>query len=171
MNYHAHRIGGICSGLAFSIITMPETNAIPYVALMTTSALVGSLLPDIDEPNSFIGKKVKPISKIIKWTAGHRGLFHTFLICLISKHYWKHSPWIGYWILIAFVDGYDDCFRSSTILAIHKEKNIYSILEDKPWWMVGNSYFYIYIDLCHWMAISFDNNTIKFAKSNKMKRA
>ena len=81
INYHAHRISGICVGLSFSIATMPSENGLTYLAVITGSSLVGSLLPDIDEPQSYIGKKVKPISKAIKFTAGHRGLFHTLLMC------------------------------------------------------------------------------------------
>lgn len=83
MNYKAHSVGGICTGLAFSIATMPQENQFLYTAVITTSALVGSLLPDIDEPNSFVGKKVWLLSKLIKFTTGHRGIFHTLIITLI----------------------------------------------------------------------------------------
>lgn len=83
MNYKAHSVGGICTGLAFSIATMPQENQFLYTAVITTSALLGSLLPDVDEPNSFIGKKVWLLSKIIKFTTGHRGIFHTIIISFI----------------------------------------------------------------------------------------
>lgn len=83
MNYKAHSVGGVCSGLAFSIATMPQENQFLYVSAITASSLLGSLLPDIDEPNSFIGKKVWLLSKLIKFTTGHRGVFHTLAIVLI----------------------------------------------------------------------------------------
>ena len=83
INYHAHKIGGVCAGLTFAIATMPESNKITYISIITVSSLLGSLLPDIDEPRSYIGKKFKPVSRIIKATAGHRGLFHTLLICFL----------------------------------------------------------------------------------------
>lgn len=83
MNYKAHSMGGVCSGLAFSIATMPPENHFFYISVITVSSLFGSLLPDIDEPNSFIGKKVWLLSKLIKFTTGHRGIFHTLIITLI----------------------------------------------------------------------------------------
>lgn len=42
-------------------------------------ALIGSLLPDIDEPNSSIGKKTRGISDFINLMFGHRGITHSLL--------------------------------------------------------------------------------------------
>jgi len=51
--------------------------------------LLGSLLPDIDHPNSKLGKFVKPIG----WVVEHRGFFHSllflFLITLVSISFFK----------------------------------------------------------------------------------
>jgi inner membrane protein len=44
--------------------------------------MLGSLLPDIDHKNSYIGKKVKTASKAINKFAGHRKLFHAPLVYL-----------------------------------------------------------------------------------------
>ncbi|PZT49032.1 hypothetical protein B6S12_00085 [Helicobacter valdiviensis] len=38
----------------------------------------GAILPDIDEPNSLLGKKTFFISHILKILTGHRGLTHSF---------------------------------------------------------------------------------------------
>ncbi len=38
---------------------------------------LASLLPDIDHPNSIIGRKIKPISSIINFLFGHRKLLHS----------------------------------------------------------------------------------------------
>lgn len=85
MNHVSHKIGGLCVGLAASsIVNGPFTvEAIPFVGIVTLTSVIGSLLPDIDEPNSFIGQKIRPISLIIKATAGHRGAFHTPFLMLV----------------------------------------------------------------------------------------
>ena len=46
-------------------------------------ALFFSLLPDIDESRSKIGRKNKLISKTIGFIFGHRGIFHTIYIPLV----------------------------------------------------------------------------------------
>ncbi len=43
---------------------------------------IGSLLPDIDEPNSVIGQKTLFVSHFIKKFFGHRGITHSFLFPL-----------------------------------------------------------------------------------------
>ena len=42
-----------------------------------------SAIPDIDNYKSQIGKKIKPISFIIQFIFGHRGIFHSIFITLI----------------------------------------------------------------------------------------
>jgi inner membrane protein len=80
MNYKTHINGGILVGLYVSI-QMQNKPLIPTGILMG-GALVGSLLPDIDHRNSYIGKKVKTASKAINKLAGHRKLFHAPLAYL-----------------------------------------------------------------------------------------
>ncbi|PPB72709.1 metal-dependent hydrolase [Campylobacter hyointestinalis] len=41
---------------------------------------IGAIFPDIDEPNSKIGKKCIGISEIIKTLFGHRGATHYFVV-------------------------------------------------------------------------------------------
>ena len=43
------------------------------------AAGIGSLIPDIDEPESTIGKKIPLISKAVKALAGHRGVTHSVI--------------------------------------------------------------------------------------------
>jgi inner membrane protein len=40
-------------------------------------ALAGSLLPDIDHPRSWVGRRTRPISTAIAATLGHRGITHS----------------------------------------------------------------------------------------------
>jgi inner membrane protein len=42
-------------------------------------SILGSVFPDIDEPNSYIGRKFSFLSHIFKGILGHRGFTHSFL--------------------------------------------------------------------------------------------
>lgn len=44
--------------------------------------ILGSLLPDIDEPESYIGKRLIPIAEIIGKLFGHRGASHYLIVPL-----------------------------------------------------------------------------------------
>ncbi|EEO6565836.1 metal-dependent hydrolase [Listeria monocytogenes] len=44
---------------------------------------IGALLPDIDEPNSFIGRRITIIPNIVKIIFGHRGMTHTLLATML----------------------------------------------------------------------------------------
>jgi inner membrane protein len=80
MNYKSHRVAGLCTGLVVGtlMIKTPYTaKDIGDIAMITAAAGFGSLIPDIDEPNSYAGSHIRPISAIIKATAGHRGAFHS----------------------------------------------------------------------------------------------
>lgn len=79
-----HRLGGIMIGTAAPVIIEKSLNIpIGNITLFTTVTIlggaIGSLLPDLDHPNSIISKKLKPISKIVKEFAHHRGLTHTLV--------------------------------------------------------------------------------------------
>lgn len=64
--------------------TMGINNETTFMAFFY-GVLIGSLLPDIDEPNSSIGRKTIGISNIINVFFGHRGITHSILfIALIA---------------------------------------------------------------------------------------
>ena len=42
-------------------------------------AVAGSLLPDIDHPKSWVGRKTKPVSTLLGRMFGHRGVTHSLL--------------------------------------------------------------------------------------------
>ena len=54
---------------------------------------IGSLLPDLDQPQSIVGKMVYPISSRINKLFGHRGLMHSMLVwiplTIIGLNYFK----------------------------------------------------------------------------------
>lgn len=80
MNYKTHINGGILVGLYANcqLANMPLMST----AVFLGGAFVGSIFPDIDHRNSFIGKKTKGVSKAINKLAGHRKLFHAPLAYL-----------------------------------------------------------------------------------------
>lgn len=51
--------------------------------LFVLFVLIGSLTPDLDHSKSKIGRKTWPLSAIIKFTFGHRGLFHSLFLAAI----------------------------------------------------------------------------------------
>lgn len=81
MNYKTHINGGLLAGLYMSL---QITNApIVSTGVFLGGTLIGSILPDIDHKNSYIGQKAKTISKAINKFAGHRKLFHAPLVYLL----------------------------------------------------------------------------------------
>lgn len=89
MNYKTHLTGGILAGL-FVVCKTPQIDLINS-GIFVGSTVIGSLLPDIDHKNSFIGQKAKGVSKAINKLAGHRKLFHAPLFYLLL-----YSVCIGY---------------------------------------------------------------------------
>lgn len=80
MNYKTHINGGILIGLYAS--SQINNLSIISTGVFLGGAFLGSILPDIDHKNSYIGKKAKTVSKAINKIAGHRKLFHAPLLYL-----------------------------------------------------------------------------------------
>jgi inner membrane protein len=51
----------------------------PGDALALGAAVAGSLLPDLDHPSSWLGRRLWPVSKPLALLLGHRGLTHSLL--------------------------------------------------------------------------------------------
>lgn len=85
MLFRTHVMVAVC--IAFIgrsyIPTGTVTSAIMSIPLVITF-LIASVLPDIDTPNSFIGKRIPLISWPLKLIAGHRGIMHSVFIPLIG---------------------------------------------------------------------------------------
>lgn len=47
-----------------------------YLTLLAPLVILGSLFPDIDEPKSFIGRKLPLLSRIVSLNFSHRGFTH-----------------------------------------------------------------------------------------------
>ena len=86
MNKPAHVMGGLTAGIAVAKYIVPTVShnglvdGIVGIGAVLFGAVLGSLLPDIDHRQSYIGRKLKIASFIISKTLGHRSVVHTPLI-------------------------------------------------------------------------------------------
>lgn len=83
-----HRIGGIAAGalITLSIETVLHIqlkDPILFASIAMAGGAIGSLIPDIDSPTSTLGRRIKPVSKAISGTLGHRGGTHTILAWIL----------------------------------------------------------------------------------------
>ena len=62
--------------------------------------ILGSILPDIDHPQSFIGQKCYSLALGLSDTFGHRNITHSFWGCLIA---WWFSIVICYFCKISYI--------------------------------------------------------------------
>lgn len=77
MTGKTHMLGGMAAGLAFASVTGAQP------LLMLGTGVVGAMLPDICHSGSMIGRKLKPLSKIINALFGHRTFTHSLLFLVI----------------------------------------------------------------------------------------
>src|ERR1700739_2927857 len=69
----SHTVLGAAAWLAAAPLLGEPAVSAPALAL----AVAGSLLPDIDHPKSWVGRRLGPISAILGGLLGHRGLTHS----------------------------------------------------------------------------------------------
>jgi len=89
MRWNSHLVFGLLFGLMW-ISFFGVSNKYLFMGFV----LFASLLPDVDHPESKIGKKIKPISWLISKVFGHRGVFHSIF------------PAIGIYLLFIYVFGW-----------------------------------------------------------------
>lgn len=78
MRWNSHLIFGLLIGLIW-ISFFGVSNKYMFIGFV----LFASLLPDIDHPQSKLGRKVKPISWLVNKVFGHRGVLHSIFPAII----------------------------------------------------------------------------------------
>lgn len=95
--YQTHRLIGVLLGLVIYV-----NFNLDHKILFFTAILLGSIFVDIDEPRSFIGRKLKLLSWPIKWMFGHRGIFHSMFMALLLSaliyHFLEEYSGIGFFV-------------------------------------------------------------------------
>ncbi|KPC97989.1 Inner membrane protein YdjM [Geobacillus sp. BCO2] len=87
MRYSSHVIASLCLGAAVSAHT-----TLPFTAAYTAGLVIGSLLPDIDEPSSYVGRRSFGVSDKIKEAFGHRGMTHSLIAWgVLAALVWRDS--------------------------------------------------------------------------------
>ncbi|WP_051604742.1 metal-dependent hydrolase [Helicobacter rodentium] len=94
-----------CGIVSFNTFSQAPLNGID-LGIFYGAVALGSLLPDIDEPNSLLGKKTLGVSNLIKAVFGHRGFTHSLCFILLlgiallflgtlDESFWKKIPLIN----------------------------------------------------------------------------
>jgi inner membrane protein len=78
MLYTTHMVTSLLAGTVLDK-TLDLNGGIPYYV----GVAIGSLLPDIDHPQSFIGRRSFGLATLINKWFGHRGATHTLLSSLL----------------------------------------------------------------------------------------
>ena len=78
MMARSHVVVGVAAWLAAAPALHLPTLNVWYLGL----AVAGSLLPDVDHPQSWVGRRTRPVSTVIAATLGHRGVTHSVLAVL-----------------------------------------------------------------------------------------
>lgn len=80
-----HMIGALLAGSIYTSYVF--ANGVPQTpqeaSLLLSIAAIGGLIPDIDSSTSKLGRRIKPVSKLISKIFGHRGLFHAPILYII----------------------------------------------------------------------------------------
>lgn len=98
MMYKTHAAFGLLAGL----IAMNYVDVNKYAFL--AAVIFGSLFVDIDEDNSYIGRKAGFLSSVIEFLFGHRGIFHSLLMALLMFLGFYYFGYFG--LGIGFLIGY-----------------------------------------------------------------
>jgi inner membrane protein len=79
MRAYSHVLLGVSGWLGFC-----KLGQIPPEILATAAAAFGSLLPDIDHPQSFLGRRLWFIALPLAALIGHRGLTHSLMAASVG---------------------------------------------------------------------------------------
>ena len=106
MQYKTH----LAVSLAVGIPLMSCAGDLNFPNAMALCA--GTLLPDIDHPGSYMGKRIKFISKVANKTLGHRGgthsllfagLVYAFFVWIRNLYFAQAAYFVPFWILCGYL--------------------------------------------------------------------
>jgi inner membrane protein len=72
----------VALGLAAWISAAPLLHLPPLDPVSAGLAVMGSLLPDVDHPRSWVGRRTRPVSSLLAAALGHRGITHSAVAVL-----------------------------------------------------------------------------------------
>jgi inner membrane protein len=100
--WKTHAVFGVMFGLIFLYFFHMS---LVYSLVFLFITLIASSIPDVDAPNSKIGKKLPVISHLFKFFFGHRGFVHSIFIPLILLTIFLYLglPFIAWGIFIGSV--------------------------------------------------------------------
>jgi inner membrane protein len=75
LRYHSHIVTSLLLGA-----TAAAQTSLSFTVSYTAGIVVGSLLPDIDEPTSYVGRRSFGVSNKVKEAFGHRGMTHSLFV-------------------------------------------------------------------------------------------
>lgn len=116
MLYKNHLL--VSSAVAIPIMEMTNTLTVSNVLALS----LGALLPDIDEPESYIGRRTRGLSDLLHIVFGHRGITHSLLfVALLGLFIVPITSKIGFvslgiWLTVgAFLHIFEDSFSKSGV--------------------------------------------------------
>ena len=121
MRYKTHLAFGLFCGLMF----LPNIDVFSRFIFMGI-VLIGSLMPDVDTPESKLGRKVPLLSTFFRFLAGHRGIFHSvFAAAAFSGLVWVFvNPTYGTALFVGYASHLViDCLTKNGINFLHPISN------------------------------------------------
>ena len=82
MHYKTHLIGGLVASASYFYVAPAMPSPLQSVYLLS-GALLGALLPDIDHPKSYLGRRIPILPTLLYQSVGHRSLTHSLLFTTI----------------------------------------------------------------------------------------
>jgi inner membrane protein len=107
LRYHTHIVTSLAVGAGIASQT-----SLSFTISYAAGVIIGSLLPDIDEPNSYVGRRSLGMSSKVKQAFGHRGMTHSILVWTViasvlffeSRSLFSYGFSIGY--LLHIIEDY-----------------------------------------------------------------
>lgn len=95
MTKNTHILGGLTLALTiekfcFSKLNMTSFEGIINVVVFYTFVGLGSIIPDIDKKNSYIGRRLPYVSKAISEKFGHRTFTHSIIFVILVYYILKY---------------------------------------------------------------------------------